>query len=138
MDKVTIEWANDEKTVVLCTYLQDGWTWEDSFKALDAQRALIETSDAPIVDVIIDTRKTNWMPRGGSIISGIRKINSSRHPRQGQTIVVGARGILATMANVMIKMIDSRRREFQFVRTMEEAYSVIANLNAERQRETTS
>jgi hypothetical protein len=133
MDKISLKWATDDKTILLITYNVDGWTWEDSFKALDEQRALIESSPAPVVDVIVDATRSRWMPKGGSILSGIRKVSSSKHPRQGQTIFVGARGILASMADLMMKVLDVRRREFQFADNTERAYEMLAEVKAARQ-----
>jgi hypothetical protein len=74
------------------------------------------------------------MPRGGSLLGGIRKVNATKHPRQGQTIFVGARGILASMADLMVKIVDVRRREFLFAPTLEQAYDMLAQLKAARKK----
>ena len=97
MEKVTVSWFDDSKTAILCTYNGEGWTWEDFFIALEQQKALIESVDHPKVDILVDVRKSTWMPKGGSLLTGMRKVSKEQHPRQGQTIVIGARGMVASI-----------------------------------------
>jgi hypothetical protein len=138
VDKITIEWASDAKTVILCIYHQDGWTWEDIFVVLDKQRAMIESSPAPVVDVIVDATNSTWLPRGGSLLGGVRKLTSSQHPRQGHTIIVGARGMVAAIVDVLLKIIGSKRVEFHLTKTRDQADKVVAELQASRQQQKAS
>lgn len=133
MEKVTVAWANDEQTVVLCRYLEDGWTQEDSFAALAQQRALIESSSAPVVDVLVEGTNIRWMPAGASFIKGMKTIVELRHQRQGVTIFIGAQGILASILTITMSLIDPKRREYHFVKTMDEAYELLEQIKATRQ-----
>ena len=126
-------WLDENKTAILCTYNQEGWSWEDFFTALQQQKALIESVSHPKVNIIVDVRKSSWLPKGGSLLSGMRKISSERHPRQGQTIVVGARGMVASIASTLSKMMGSSRIEMHFAPTMEEMQNLLKQFEANRQ-----
>jgi hypothetical protein len=130
MEKISVSWLNDSKTAILCTYNQDGWSWEDLYAALVQQKALIETVDRPKVHIIVDVRKSTWLPKGGSILTGMRKMNVERHPRQGQTIVVGARGMVAAIANTVTKMVGTSRVEMHFASTMDEVPAMLNQFEA--------
>jgi hypothetical protein len=125
MEKITVTWFDDSHTTILCTYNQEGWTWEDFFKALNQQKTLIESTPTPKVSVVVDVRKSSWMPRGGSLLSGMRKFSNEKHPRQGQTIVVGARGMVASIASTVVKLLRSSKPEMVFAPTMEEAQRLL-------------
>lgn len=128
MDKIAYEWFNEEKTVLLCTYIAEDWTWEDFHNAFQTQKAMIDSVSHPKVHVIVDTSKTHWLPKGGSLLSGIRKLTDLKHPRQGHTIIVGATGFIAAITNSMMKLLGTHRQEFHLVNTMEEARQLLAQL----------
>jgi hypothetical protein len=135
MEKVTVAWLDENKSAILCTYTQDGWTWEDFFHAIKMQRELIDSVDRPKVDVVVDVRNSSWLPKGGSILSGMRKFTSEKHPRQGQTIIVGARGMVASIARAVIGLLGSARQEMHFAETMDEARQKIRDFESRRQEE---
>jgi|GEM_PF-2986636 len=138
MEKLTVTWADDSQKVVLCTYHEDGWVWADFYEALKRQNALIESSSAPIVDVIVDVRSSSWLPKGGSLLTGINKVKVDQHSRQGETIIVGARGMVAAIADVASKLMSKARRPMRFAKTMDEAHELIAQVAASRQTEKTA
>ncbi len=127
--KVTIEWLNEEKQTVLVTYLRDGWTWDDFHRVVDEQYKLV-ASVAYVVDILVDVRNTHWMPKGGSLASGIRKINNA-HERQGHTVIVGASGVIAIIARSLLKLLGNRQK-FHFVDTLDEATTLLASLRERR------
>jgi hypothetical protein len=133
MEKITVSWLDENKTAILCTYNQDGWSWDDFFKALEQQKTLIESVDHPKVNIVVDVRKSSWMPKGGSLLSGMRKFNAERHPRQGQTIVVGARGMVASIARTVSKLMGPSRLEMHFASTMDEMQNVLKQFESNRQ-----
>jgi hypothetical protein len=137
MEKITVSWLDENKTAILCTYNQDGWSWDDFFKALEQQKTLIESVDHPKVNIIVDVRKSSWLPKGGSLLSGMRKFNAERHPRQGQTIVVGARGMVASIASTVSKLMGSSRLEMHFASTMEDMQNLLKQFDSNRQEKAT-
>lgn len=46
MEKITLSWMTPDKAVLLITYQDESWTWEDFYAALKRQRAFIEDSSA--------------------------------------------------------------------------------------------
>jgi hypothetical protein len=75
------------------------------------------------------------MPKGGSLLSGMRKFSSEKHPRQGQTIVVGARGMVASIARTVTGLLGSGRQELQFAADMDEAREKLREYEASRAKE---
>ena len=125
MEKITVTYFDESKMAVLCTYDGDTWTWEDFFVAWEQQKALIEAVDRPKVHVIVDVSRSSWLPNGGSLLVGLRKMTHERHLRQGQTIVVGAHGMMATVARTASKLMGASRQELRFATTMDEAVIIL-------------
>jgi hypothetical protein len=123
---------DDKQSTVLVTYHVEGWTWQDLLKAFKDQRALIESVDRPVVDVLVDVRKSNFMPKANSLLGVIRNVSLDRHPRQGQTIVVGASMFIHSVANAMNRL-SKAQLSFLFVKTMDEAQKMLDELAAKRQ-----
>jgi hypothetical protein len=135
MEKISVTWADESKTTVLCTYPPEEYSWEELFDALKRQNALIDRSDAPVVDVIVDVRVSNWMPKGGTLLTGIRKLKEHQHQRQGETIIVGARGFVASMAMVASKLLRPGKQGLYFVNSMDEAQKLLKQFDERRQAE---
>src|SRR5689334_6102497 len=132
MDKITVSWLDDKKSTVLVTYHVEGWTWQDLLQAFKDQRALIDSSDQPIVDIIVDVRKSNFMPKAHSLLGVVKNVSVQRHPRQGKTIVVGANMFIMNIASAMNKMVKSQM-DFLFVPTMDAALTLLDELVSRRQ-----
>ncbi len=130
-----MSWFNPEHTVLLVTYNEDHWTWEDIFAALKEQYAMIESVPHSKVDVIVDVRKSNWLPRGGSLLTPIRKFMGELHPRQGKTLFVGAHGMVASILGVLGTMMGPKRSELIFVKTMDDVPPRLAQIAAQRQQD---
>jgi hypothetical protein len=124
-DLVTIDWLDDQKKTVLITYHRDGWSWDDFYRVLKQQYDLIDTV-SHTVDVIVDVHNSHWMPRGGSLLSGIRKAENP-HPRQGVTVIVGATGMVAAIAQTAMKLVSSKRK-FHFAATIDEARAILQHM----------
>jgi hypothetical protein len=128
MNNISYSWFNEEKTVLLCTYDQGEWTWNDFHEAFLIQNEMIDSVDYPKIHIIVDTRASSWLPRGGSLLSGARKLTSLKHPRQGHTIVVGAQGMVAAVVRTVTKILGAHQQEIHLVDTMEEAESLVSEL----------
>jgi hypothetical protein len=128
MEKITFSWANPEKTILLCTYNTDDWTWTDFYDAMKRQRELLDTVDHAKVHIIVDVRNSRLLPKGGSLVSGSRSLSDQKHPRQGHTVVVGASNLISAIVNVAGKLMGEHRKEMHLAKTMEEAHETIAQL----------
>jgi len=140
MDKIVYTWANEEKTILLCTYRQADWTWEDFHYAFQTQNALIESVSHPQVHIVVDVRVSQLIPKGGSMLTGINKLSAQKHPRQGHSVIVGAKGLIASMVNMTAKLLGEHRQEIHMVNTFEEAYALLARImeqQAQKQTEKT-
>jgi len=132
MDKITVSWLDDKQSTVLVTYNVEGWSWQDLLQAFKQQRALIESVDQPVIDIIVDVRKSNFMPKAHSLLGVVKNVSVQRHPRQGKTIVVGANMFILSLANAMNRLIKSQM-DFLFVPTMEDAHKLLDELASRRQ-----
>jgi hypothetical protein len=137
MSKITYEWANDDKTVLLCIYAEPDWTWQDFHEAFKIRNAMLDAVSHPQVHILVDVRKSHLMPKGGTLLSGINKLSGQKHPRQGHTVVVGAKGIVSVMSNLLTKFLGEHRQEFHLVDTMEEANALLSRIMAQQQTKAT-
>ena len=135
MEKIKLAWVDDTKRVVLCTYPPEEYSWDDLFDALKRQQAMIESSDLPAVDVIVDVQNSSWLPKGGTLLTGIRKLKEFQHRRQGETVIVGARGFVASMAMVASKLIRPGKQGMYFANDMDQAQKLLKQFDERRQTE---
>lgn len=130
-DIITIDWLDESKQTILVVYKRDGWTWEDLYKILDIQRSMIESVEG-IVDVVVDGSNSYFLPKGGSLTGAMRKITSGSHPRQGHTIFVGAKGMLWSIANALLRLMGAARQKFHFENTVGEAETLLVDIRQRR------
>src|SRR5689334_23196936 len=114
MEKITVQWANDEKTILLVTYQDEKWTWDDVAESLRLEYAMIE-SVTGIVDVIVDLRGHRALPNGGSPFKVIQFAGEARPPRHGCVVVVGLRGAIAKLAEFLKRLPDPNPRSIHVV-----------------------
>src|SRR5262245_38696735 len=134
MNKITYEWANDDKTVMLCAYTQPDWAWDDFHEAFKVQSEMLDSVSHTQVHILVDVRNSQLMPKGGTLLSGVKKLDGQKHPRQGHTVVVGAKGIVAAMSNMASKLLGEHRQEFHLVDTMEEANALLTRIMEKTQQ----
>ncbi|MEP7286531.1 MAG: hypothetical protein ABI947_12265 [Chloroflexota bacterium] len=133
MSKITYAWINPEKTILLCTYPEPGWSWADLSVAFKQQQNLIEGVGHPVY-VVVDVHKSNWMPSGGSLLSMMRNFKFTRHPNQKDTIIASARGFLVNVVSSLMRLRNESLRDFHLVSTLDEAYALIDRLEDFRTR----
>lgn len=130
-DIITIDWLDESKQTILVVYKRDGWTWEDLYKILDIQREMVESAEG-IVDIVVDGSNSYFLPKGGSLTGALRKITSGSHPRQGHTIFVGAKGMLWSIANALLRLMGAARQKFHFTNTVDEAKTLLVGVRGLR------
>jgi hypothetical protein len=128
MEKITVAWANEQRNIILVTYHTNDWQWSDVTMALAEQRTLIDQTDAPGVHVIVDVSKAQFVPKGGSLVSLSRNITKYAHPRQGHTVIVGARGALATILDISKSLLGSYGFRFHPATTLNAAHEILSQL----------
>jgi len=123
-DKITIVWANEEKRALLVTYESDNWTWDDLADSAQMENAMID-SVSHVVDVIIDLRGRRILPKGGSPFKIIQQVRKSRHPRHGVFVVIGLRGAIAMLTDLLRRIPDPNDRQVFLVNSVEEALELL-------------
>jgi hypothetical protein len=134
MAAITFNWANPEKSILLCTYPGPGWTWSDMEKTLEEQHRLVGEVKNPVY-IIVDVRNSNWMPPGGSFLSMAKFLRRQRQPNQRDTVIVGARGFVASIVTSLMRLTKEYFRDFHLVPSMEEAYALIGRLEQYRDKQ---
>ncbi|MFN8372696.1 MAG: hypothetical protein U0694_07440 [Anaerolineae bacterium] len=123
-DNITVGWANEEKRALLVTYESDNWTWDDLADSALMENALID-SVTYMVDVIIDLRGHRILPKGGSPFKVIQQVRKARHPRHGIFVVVGLRGAIAMLTDLLRRIPDPNDRQVFLVNSVEEALELL-------------
>jgi hypothetical protein len=128
MDKVTVDWANEQHDIIVVTYLTNDWQWPDLSNAFKQQRALLDQAKTAPVHVIVDVTNSQLVPKGGSLLSVSRNVSQDVHPKQGHTIIVGARGVIAKILDVAERFMGVQRSKVHSVATLPAAYEIIRQL----------
>jgi hypothetical protein len=132
MEHITVEWANESKTLILVTYHTDTWGWDELLESFNQQKQLIDSVAHPKVDILVDVRSSHLLPKGVSLLSGVRRLTSERHPRQGHTVIIGAHGLIAVILKAVEKLLGEYRQEMHVVDTVNEAHLLIARIVEQR------
>lgn len=126
---ISVMWENNERTIL--RYRFNGkWTWEEFYAAIERGQALQDEVTQP-VDVLLDMLESPVVP--GGAIRHFRPIGKIAHPNTEMRIVVSSSGIIAGLYAVFIRMIGSAARSYRIVRTLDEAHTLITDLQAQRQ-----
>jgi hypothetical protein len=126
MEKISLKWMNEQKTILLISYVDEKWTWDDVTESVRCTNAMIDGVGG-VVDVIIDMRGHRALPNGGSPFKTIEFVRISRHPRQNCIVVVGLRGAIAKLAEFMQRIPDPNPRTIHIVNSLDEALNLLKN-----------
>lgn len=124
---IRVSWDNDEKTIVRHSY-NGHWTISDFYNCVDDSARLLHSVDHP-VDLIIDMGDCAPPPNG--ILRGYRYADSKVPDNQRLVIVVQASDIQRVYDHVADNITVRAGRNRVSVDTMEEAYDVIAQYQAQ-------
>ncbi len=133
-EKITIEWANPERNLIRVIYKQRGWTWRELEAIFKQQFALIETVTHPRVDILIEVGASNWLPTGIPLLSVVKNVAQYIHPRQGCTVIVGARGFLKALSDSIMRLRSMTYRNFHFVDTLPQAQALLDEVRRQRDK----
>jgi hypothetical protein len=96
---VSVEWDNEEKTIVRFTYTGK-WTWDDFYKYVKEANDLMDTVNYRCVS-IIDMSKSNFLPLGASV--HVRNIirQSMSHNNSGISVFINADTIVKMIIDAL-------------------------------------
>jgi hypothetical protein len=94
---ITVAWQDAEKTALRWTF-EGKWTWEEYYKALDQNNALLDAIDNK-VDLIINMENTNHVPPG--YVSQFRRI-AQFHPQVDFAILIMNNRFIEIMLNMLV------------------------------------
>ncbi len=127
---ITVQWANDEKTVLLESFA-DAWDLDDYTQMID-QAAELLASVPHIVDIVVDASRSR-VPTT-SLIPAIRYGIQKLPPNQGVTVWVKLHTFFKTLIYTAQKFSPRLAHSMFFVETLDDAFRVIADQRRARNR----
>src|SRR5258706_7786040 len=128
---VYFTWGDPEKRIAYYK-LVGKWTWDELYEAFHASWDEILQLNY-VVDSISDLTETSTIPP--SAMTHVRSLTQNRPQNTGVMIFVGANTFMTTAMQTFRQVFQSTlKRDFQilFAKTMDEAYAIIAEKQAER------
>lgn len=126
---IELYWDNDEQNIMLAVF-DRGWTWTEMFEALNTIKKVTESRDYEI-GAIVDVSKGITIP-GGSIFSAdtrakAKKMLEMGADGKGPIAIVGATGVLKTIAQAFNMMDRNAMDDVFFVDSADEARRVMGH-----------
>jgi hypothetical protein len=118
--KITVEWGNPEKTILLIK-MHLGWTWGDMYQAAKEGEELVAIVGHPVC-TIADFSEANQIPPRA--LTHIKNMNRPAHKNQTKLAIVGLNLVGKSMINIFIQLYGAfvSGAEIKLVSTIEEAY----------------
>ena len=126
---ITVQWDNDDKTIVLVTF-GAVWSWDD-LRAVDEYALPLYDSVDHVVDVIADLRNSHLVMTG--ILSYMRELLTMQwHPHTGNVVVVGASVSVRTLMEAAALVTRRPLTRISFALSMDEARLILQKRRAKR------
>lgn len=120
MRNVSVEWGNEERTIIWTSYLH-GWTWDDLYAAAEKAHQMTESVEHP-VDMLIDFRTGERIPAGA--FSQFNRLKDIQHPRWAFQVILARSGFVATLVNIYSKV--NPDYQYRVASTAEDARAILA------------
>lgn len=91
---ITIQWHNDEKTVMAMVFTGD-WNWTEFYEAAKDGRELADTSDKPYYIVMDFSDRSGYLPP--SAMTHFRNAAKDAHPNRKGVVITSKTTYLAVM-----------------------------------------
>ncbi|MBN2304519.1 MAG: hypothetical protein JXQ72_08590 [Anaerolineae bacterium] len=121
---ITIEWINEEKTVLLERF-EGQWSLDDYFRLVDQAADHLDTVPHT-VHIIADGTRSRLPPT--RLFSGARYAARRKPPNQGITVFVGIDAFTETLIHIANRLLPGVAGTLRVVNTMAEAEQIIAQL----------
>jgi hypothetical protein len=119
---IKVVWGNPEKTIVsieVCGY----YSWTEMHESMEEKFALMDSVDHKVC-VLMDMREAGPLP--GPVLPNLKRIITMVHPNEGTNVIVGARGILPVLFDLIVKPYRSEEASYVFADTLEQARCLMA------------
>ena len=127
---IAVSWDENDNRILIMT-LSGKWTWIEMGEAVEQRNAFLDSiPEDDIVDVIIDLRAAQGLP--ANTLTGARQASKHRPINEGISVVVGTGSFLQAMFDLYIRVTNQKPDMFYMVKTIDEAYTVIAEKRQER------
>ena len=124
---VSVSWYDDLHRAVFQRY-EGRWTWEDLSHAAQQTRALADSVPYTVI-LFIDMSRASQLPQGNVLSNGRAAFNMM--PTNLTHIIVTMQSqIIEVFADLVIKMLPHWRNRVKFVKTVEEAQKLMADVIA--------
>lgn len=131
---VRVVWDNDQKTIV--RYVFEGkWTWDELYPAYN-QAIEMEKAQPHRVHAILDMRKAIGVP--ANVLTHLKHISDKQPDNIGLSIVVTSSSFVHSLYQIAIKFYNKIDYYFRVAETLDEAYKMIAKVEAGESDKTAS
>jgi hypothetical protein len=125
---IELYWDDDEQTVMLCHFPKT-WTWDEMFETLHTIKQVTDQRDYEI-GAIVNVSRGITVP-GGSIFSAqtrekARRMLAMSADGKGPIAIIGANGMLRTVAKGFNMLDKSAMDDVYFVDDIDEARKIMA------------
>ena len=127
---VTAQWDNEDHTVLRINY-EGKLTIGELAQEWSHSRTLLDTIDHS-ADIVMDFRTTQGIPPNSTSAFGQIKL-LAEHPNAGLILIVGANLMVQTFAKIFLQMFAGIAPRVEFVDTLEEAYTRLAEFDSTTQ-----
>jgi hypothetical protein len=127
---VTVEWGNEAKTIIVAT-IDWPWTWDELGAAWKTNTDMM-TSVSHTVNVFA-VGKTSRFPVG-NILNNLSHITRHVPDNLGLAVVVTDNRFQEVINTILFKLSPRLSKTGHIVHTLEEAYALVARIEAEQQR----
>lgn len=121
---MSIRYKWDDDQVILYITVEYPWTWAEYLETASNIKALIDASDHPCA-TIVDATRYGSLPRDGTTIQVLLKIDKLLSDNIFATALVGAPDGVMVFLNMMMKLRPHLQRISFFTDTVDEARAKI-------------
>ncbi|MBX3082037.1 MAG: hypothetical protein KF716_10425 [Anaerolineae bacterium] len=121
---VRFEWSDAEHVVMYC-YIEHPWAWQEYQATADLMAAQLSAEAHPVA-TMVDVSKMKALPKDGSVMQNLQRVESVLPDNVFASVIVGAPYIVVTFMNVLTKIKPRAKRINMFANTFEEAHQMLA------------
>lgn len=118
---ITCQWDDEGKGTILFQ-VENRWTWDDFYQAMDQAHGMLDESSQPYVDYILHMTG-NLFP--DNVLSHLQRVTKESHPKSRMMIVVGAGNFTNALFKMMGRITPNRMQRIRFTASLEEARQII-------------